>query len=198
MNDRATQGRRAFRRSFRGYRQAEVDQYVAEVEAARSAWSAEVERLRKVEPLARLGDDVAELLTSFATSVVTLQDRLTEEAERRKADAEEYAAKRMADADRLLEMARAQARELSGEIIRQAQAEIAVLADQQLTIADALERAAQGIAASKQAIAKISPPALGVVADRGGDGPAPQAAPPPGDAQRSSLHDVEPARWATG
>jgi cell division septum initiation protein DivIVA len=188
MGAQPTMTDRPFRRGIGGYRRAEVDRYVAEVEATRSAWSEELSRLRKVEPLARLGDDVANLLTAFASAVVALQDRLTEDAEQRRAEAEEYAARRMADADRLLELARQQAKQLSGEMIRKAQAEIAVIADQQLSIADALERAAVGIAVSKEAIAKIPRPALGVVGAAEGDrdesgGPAgaariPRAAPP--------------------
>jgi cell division septum initiation protein DivIVA len=190
MGDRSAKDRPGFRRSLAGYRRADVDRYVSDVERARSAWSAEIERLRKVEPLARLGDDIAELLTSFASAVVSVQDRLTEDAQRQRAEAEEYAARRMADADRLLEMARQQARELAGDMIRQAQSEIAVLADQQLTIADALERAAQGIAVSKEAIAKIHPPA-NAIPQLGRENEAGAHAADAGD-------DRLPARWASG
>ncbi len=197
MGDQPTTSKRPFRRSgFGGYRRADVDRYVTEVEAARAAWSAELARLRKVEPLARLGDDIADLLTAFATAVVTLQDRLTEDAERRRTEAEEYASRRMADADRLLEMARQQARQLSGEMIRKAQAEIAVLADQQLTIADALERAAVGIAVSKEAISKLHRPALGLVAP---EEEGREAGGEPADAPRHArVGEVPPARSASG
>ncbi len=150
--------RRPFKRRFFGYQTTVVDAYVADAERARSAWSDELARLQKVEPLTRMGDDIADLLTSFATAVLTLRDQLTEEAGRIRSEAEEYAARRMADADRMLEMARQQAREVAREMISHARAEIALLADQQMTIADALDRAAQGIAVSKEAIAKIQGP----------------------------------------
>jgi len=155
MSDRSPRDEHRFRRTPGGYRRADVDRYVAEVEKVRSAWSEELARLRKVAPLARLGDDVAELLTSFATTVLTTQERLHEDAQRRRIEAEEYASRRVADADRLLELARQQARQLTRGIIREAQAELAVVADQQLTIADALEGAARGIAVSRQAISRI-------------------------------------------
>jgi hypothetical protein len=54
---------RRFRRGI-GYRRRDVDRYVAEADAARGAASAELARLHNVEPLARLGDDIADLLTA--------------------------------------------------------------------------------------------------------------------------------------
>src|SRR5579862_492393 len=155
MRDRPAKDGHLFRRALGGYRRSDVDRYVGEVETARKAWSEELARLRKVEPLARLGEDIAELLTSFAATVLARQERAREDAERRRAEAEEYAARRMADADQMLEMARKQAQELARDLVRQAQAEVALLADQQLTIAEALERAAHGIAISEEAMAKI-------------------------------------------
>jgi len=196
VSRRSRASSRAFRRGIFGYRRSDVDRYVAEVEATRSTWSTELDRLRKVEPLARLGDDIAELLTSFAAAVVELQDRLAQDAERQRAEAEEYSARRMADADHLLETARHQARELTGEMIRQAHAEIAVIADQQLTIANALERAAEGIAVSRHAIANIHPPALGHGPLDASAAPAPAstATGPSG----APIRDLDSARSARG
>jgi hypothetical protein len=183
VTDQRSGGRRPFRRAIGGYRRSDVDRYIAEVEAARSAWTAELARLRKVEPLSRLGDDVADLLTSFAATVLEFQDRLTEDGERRRAEAEEYAERRVHDADRLLETARQQARQLANEMIREAEAELAALAQQQMTIADALERAARGIEVSKEAIARIQHPPVVPIRPRGTDDgsgtPGARDAPPP-------------------
>jgi hypothetical protein len=147
---------RDFRRSLFGYRRSTVDRYVVEVEDARSSLEAEVARLRPAERLTRVGDDVATLLTTFAETVSTLRDRITAESEQVRRDADAYAEARRAEADRVLQEARRSAGAAAAELVSQARAEVATIAEYQLTIAEALDRAADGIAASKQALSHLS------------------------------------------
>jgi cell division septum initiation protein DivIVA len=149
-------GGRAFGRSPFGYRRSQVDAYLADVESARRGLEAEIERLRPAEPLTRVGSDIAALLTSFAETVSALRDRINTDAERLRLEAEAYAETRRVEADRLYEEARRDADAAASEIVNQARAEVAALAGQQLTIAEALERAAQGITASRQALSHLS------------------------------------------
>ncbi len=76
-----------FPKSLLGYSPAEVDAYVAEAMAANEAARAEVERLKAVEPLTRVGDDVAGLLTSFAQSVEQTRHEAGEDARRARQEA---------------------------------------------------------------------------------------------------------------
>ena len=156
MTEMTTSRSRSFRRSPFGYRRSQVDAYVAEVESARRDLEAEIERLRPAEPLTRVGSDIAALMTSFAETVSALRDRVNTDAEGVRLEAEAYAETRRAEADRLYEEAGRNAAAAASEMINQARAEVAALAGQQLTIAEALERAAQGITASRQALSHLS------------------------------------------
>jgi cell division septum initiation protein DivIVA len=167
-----TSGGRAFGHSLFGYRRSSVDAYFADVDAARRGLEAEIERLRAAEPLTRVGDDIAALLTSFAQTVSTLRDRVNEDAERLRQDAEAYAADRRAEADRILEEARRSASVAAGELLNRARAEVASLAGHQLTIAEALDRAAEGITASRQVLAHL------VVEAQSGVVVVPESSPP--------------------
>jgi hypothetical protein len=154
-----THRRRDFKRSLFGYRRSAVDRYVTEVEGARSSLEGEVERLRPAERLSRVGDDVATLLTTFAETVSTLRDRTTAESEQVRRDADAYADERRAEADRVLHEARRSAGAAAAELVREARAELASIAEYQVTIVEALDRAAEGITASKQALSHLSRPA---------------------------------------
>jgi hypothetical protein len=180
----ATSGRRPFGRSFFGYRRSSVDAYLADLDVARRGMEAEIDRLRPAEPLTRVGDDIAALLTSFAETVSTLRDRVGVDAERIRLEAEAYAADRRAEADRLFEEARRSASVTASELLNQARAEVAVLADHQLSIAEALDRAADGITASRQVLAHLAVEAQsGVVVV-----PESTAATPP-----PAVHALEPS-----
>ncbi len=152
---------RPFRRAVFGYRRSAVDGYLSEVEVARSSLEAEVERLRPVEPLTRVGDDVAALLTSFAETVSVLRDQIGAEADQLRLDAEAYAEHRKAEADQMVEDARRMASAAAEELVGRARADVAALADHQLTIGEALDRAADTIAASKLVLSHLAVEAQG-------------------------------------
>jgi hypothetical protein len=156
MSEQELAGQDHFRRGLLGYRRADVDRHLAQVNAARSALDAQVARLRAAEPLTRVGDDISALLTSFAMAVSTMRDQASADIERQRLEADQYAAQRMAEADRILEGARAEANDMATKLMWQAQQEVARLSEQQLTIAEALDRAAAGIAISQAAIANLS------------------------------------------
>ena len=156
MPEMTTSGGHPFGRSLFGYRRSTVDAYLLDVEVARHALEAEVRRLQPAEPLTRVGEDIATLLTSFAETVSALRDRVNSDAERVRLDAEAYAAGRRAEADRLLEEARRSASVAAGELLSEARAEVALLAEHQLTITEALDRAAEGISASRRALSHLA------------------------------------------
>jgi hypothetical protein len=76
-----------FTKRLFGYTPADVDAYVAQAMAANEAARAEVERLQAVEPLTRVGDDVAGLLTSFAQTVEQTRHAAGEDARRAQEEA---------------------------------------------------------------------------------------------------------------
>jgi len=152
---------RAFSRAILGYRRSAVDRYLAEVDTARRSLQSEVDRLRQAERLTRVGDDIAELLTTFADAVSNLRDRAIAETEQSRLQADAYAQQRMSEADRLYDDALRRGTAVADGLVRKAREEISTMADQQFTIAQALETAAQGIAVSRQALSQLSSEAHG-------------------------------------
>src|SRR6202011_3242738 len=91
MDETTNPSARLFRKRLVGYEPAEVDAYVGRALATHEAARQEVERLRAVEPLTKVGGDIASLLTSFAQTVSTMREEATADVERMRREAEEYA-----------------------------------------------------------------------------------------------------------
>jgi hypothetical protein len=186
-----------------GYRRSAVDGYIAELIEANQRLQQEVARLYAAEPLARLGDDVAGLLGSFAEVVSARREeavahaglvRLEADAYAKQAReaADTYAEDRKMEADQLVGQSQAHARARANAIIAEARDEVASLVREQMTIGEALERVAVGIDASRDALARLvrrddgeagprvatfQPPPVALAS--GGSGPV-QAPPPEG------------------
>ena len=118
-----------FRKSLFGYTPADVDAYVAQAMAANEAARSEVERLQAVEPLTRVGDDVAGLLTSFARTVEQTRHAAGEDARRATQEAAAQAEGLLREAEDHLGRARAELAEAE-QIRREADAYAAQVHDQ--------------------------------------------------------------------
>jgi len=99
----------SFRKRLFGYDPIEVETYLAKAVETHEAVRAEVERLRTAEPLARVGGDVANLLTMFAETVSSMRDEAAAEIERLRLEATEYAEQQRVEADNYVRQQRAEA-----------------------------------------------------------------------------------------
>ena len=109
MDQNATAPALSFRKRLFGYDPVEVETYLAKAVETHEAVRAEVERLRAAEPLARVGGDVANLLTMFAETVSSMRDEAAGEIDRLRAEAVEYAEQQRADADDYVRQQRVEA-----------------------------------------------------------------------------------------
>src|SRR5580692_6070135 len=166
-----------FSRRLLGYSRREVDTHLDQGARAYQAACREIERLRAAEPLARVGGDVAALISSFADTVSTMRDAAKQEVDevRKEADtyaagtrqaadtyatttrqaADTYATATRADADRQFEAATLRARAESSALLHAARAEIAGLVDQRQQVERSLREATDGIANAMRAINRV-------------------------------------------
>src|SRR6202011_4375840 len=156
MDETTNPSARLFRKRLVGYEPAEVDAYVGRALATHEAARQEVERLRAVEPLTKVGGDIASLLTSFAQTVSTMREEATADVERMRREAEEYAERVHDEVDRVVGEARDRAREEAETILVQARQEVGVLSDQWVTIERALTDAASGINSALGALNRLA------------------------------------------
>jgi hypothetical protein len=166
----------SFRKRLFGYDPLEVDAYLAKAVETHEAVRAEVERLRAAEPLARVGGDVANLLTTFAETVSSLRDeaaadieRLRTEAagyaEQQRAEADQYAAVQRMQADQALAEARDLARDEANAVVSQARQEMAAIAAQWSVVEHSLNDAASGVATALAAFRRINDLPAGATID---------------------------------
>ena len=166
MGDGGIERRRRFRLRLLGYSRAEVDRFVGEMLDARHLLEDAVARLREAEPLTHIGDDLANLLGTFAVAVSSARDEAAAHASlvRLEADtyarqvheaADAYAEQRKAEADQVVGQSQAHAWARVNAIVAQARDEVAVLVREQMTIGEALDRVAVGIDASRDALARL-------------------------------------------
>jgi cell division septum initiation protein DivIVA len=178
MRDVSVGPGRTFGRRPLGYDRLAVDRFLGEAAAAHADLETEVTRLQRAEPLTRVGDDLASLLLSFARDVSSMRDQAAADTERvmseadayaqrareaadayaehARAAADAYAGGRKAEADQLVNEARAWARAAAAAIVDEARHEVAELVREQLTVGEALNQAAEGIEASRLALARLS------------------------------------------
>ncbi len=178
MDESGRPSTRLFRKRLIGYEPGEVDAYVARALATHEAARLEVERLRAVEPLTKVGGDIASLLTTFAQTVSSMREEAAADVDRSRREAEEYAegvrqeaaadverihreaeeyAQRVHDeVDRVVGEARERAREESEHLLVQARQEVGVLSDQWVTIERALAEAANGITSALGALNRLA------------------------------------------
>lgn len=157
----------SFRKRLFGYDPVEVDAYLAKAVETHEVVRAEVERLRAAEPLARVGGDVANLLTMFAETVSSMRDEAateidrmrseaTEYAELQRSEADEYAARQRAQAEQVLNEARDRARDDADALLNDARHELASVATRWTAIERALDEAAGGVASALAAVQRFS------------------------------------------
>jgi DivIVA domain-containing protein len=167
MDQKATAPALSFRKRWFGYDPGEVDAYLAKAVETHEAVRAEVERLRAAEPLARVGGDVANLLTTFAETVSSMRDAASVEIDRLRAEASEeaaqlragandYAAQQRTKADEALAEARDRARDEANAIVSQAQQEMAAIAAKWSAVECSLNDAAAGITTALASMQRIS------------------------------------------
>jgi DivIVA domain-containing protein len=178
MAQNATASALSFRKRWFGYDPDEVDAYLAKAVETHEAVRAEVERLQAAEPLARVGGDVANLLTTFAETVSSMRDAAAAEIDRlraeasgyaeqqrteadeyagqQRAEADEYAARQRAQADEALAEARDRARDEANAIVSQARQEMAAIGAQWSAAERCLNDAAGGIATALASMHRVS------------------------------------------
>jgi cell division septum initiation protein DivIVA len=166
MGDGVGRGGRFGRRPL-GYSRSAVDRFLGEVTAARAGLEAEVARLQSAEPLTRVGDDLAALLRSFAETVSSMRDKAAAHAERVRSEADAYAERvreatdayadrRKMEIGHLVDQAQERARATATDITDGARREVAAIVREQMTVREALDNAALGIEASREALARLS------------------------------------------
>ncbi len=168
----------SFRKRLFGYDPVEVDAYLAKAVETHEAVRAEVERLRAAEPLARVGGDVANLLTMFAETVSSMRDEAAGEIDRLRAEAVEYAEQQRAEADeyalhqrseadeyamrqrghaeQILAESRDRAQDEADALLDEARHELASVATRWGAIERALTEAAGGVASALAAVQRFS------------------------------------------
>lgn len=120
--------RRTFRRSLFGYRRADVDNYLDELLATHQALIDELDRVRRTgDHAARIGKEVAAVLRSLGESVAAVRDQAEAEAACLRAEAAAEAERVMAEVD----------------------ARLVELWERRAAVTEALDRAANALAAAR-------------------------------------------------
>jgi hypothetical protein len=119
MDENAKTPASSFRKRLFGYDPTAVDDYLARAVETHEAVRAEVEKLRAAAPLARVGGDVANLLTMFAETVSSMRDDAAGDVDRVRAEATEYAEQQRSLADDYVHAQRTQV----DDYVRQQRAE---------------------------------------------------------------------------